>query len=93
MRVIISWILKGCQTVKYLCVCFSFRPGIETGGALTYQFDGIGYSSRTDDIKHTREFSLTFRFRSYWKDALLFFTHDPQYVSIKTHKFILDLYY
>lgn len=60
----------------------NYRPGIETGGALTYQFDGTGYSSCIDDIKHTREFSLTFRFRSYWKDALLFFTHNPQYVSV-----------
>ena len=48
-----------------------------------YQFDGSGYAQLPQVRFHPERLSITFKFKTFWEEALLFLTVNEVTVSIQ----------
>src|SRR6218665_2012515 len=64
-----------------LSVCRRLRPIVEESSSVVYQFSGRGYAS-VPQVRYSPErLSITFQFKSFWKDAILFYTANNKTVG------------
>ena len=55
----------------------------ENGVSGVYQFDGSGFSQLPQVRLHPERLSITFRFKTFWEEALLFLTVNEVTVSVQ----------